>query len=206
MSFSLSSWSIKNPIPIIVFFALLGILGLTSFGSLEIDTYPNIDIPSIKVTIIQQGASPTELESQVTRKVEDAVAELDNVDRIISQVRDEVSITNVAFEIGVDKDEVVNDVRNAVAQIRQDLPQDIEEPIVEKEAFYRESVITYAVTSTERSIAQLSEFVDEEILRELLTVPGVAEANRLGGVDREIRVNLDSDRLKAYTITAADVN
>ena len=206
MSFSLSSWSIKNPIPIIVFFALLGILGLTSFSSLEIDTYPNIDIPSIKVTIIQQGASPTELESQVTRKVEDAVAELDNVDRIISQVRDEVSITNVAFEIGVDKDEVVNDVRNAVAQIRQDLPQDIEEPIVEKEVFYRESVITYAVTSTERSIAQLSEFVDEEILRELLTVPGVAEANRLGGVDREIRVNLDSERLKAYTITAADVN
>ena len=206
MSFSLSSWSIKNPIPIIVLFALLSILGLTSFGYLEIDTYPNIDIPSIKVTIIQQGASPTDLESQVTRKVEDAVAELDNVDRIISQVRDEVSITNVAFEIGVDKDEVVNDVRNAVAQIRQDLPQDIEQPIVEKEVFYRESVITYAVTSTERSIAQLSEFVDEEILRELLTVPGVAEANRLGGVDREIRVNLDSDRLKAYKITAADVN
>ena len=206
MSFSLSSWSIKNPIPIIVFFTLLGILGLASFGSLEINTYPNIDIPSIKVTVVQQGASPTELESQVTRKVEDAVAELDNIDRIISQVRDEVSITNVAFEIGVDKDEVVNDVRNAVAQIRQDLPQDIEEPIVEKEVFYRESVITYAVTSTQRSIAQLSEFVDEEILRELLTVPGVAEANRLGGVDREIRVNLNSDRLRAYKLTAAEVN
>ena len=206
MSFSLSSWSIKNPIPIIVFFTLLAILGVSSFGSLEIDTYPNIDIPSIKVTVVQQGASPTELESQVTRKVEDAVAELDNIDRIISQVTDEVSITNVAFEIGVDKDEVVNDVRNAVAQIRQDLPQDIEEPIVEKEVFYRESVITYAVTSTERSIAELSEFVDEEILRELLTVPGVAEAKRLGGVDREIRVNLDSNRLKAYKITAAEVN
>lgn len=206
MSFSLSSWSIKNPIPVIVFFALLGILGLTSFGSLEINTYPNIDIPSIKVTVVQQGASPTELESQVTRKIEDAVAELDNIDRIISQVRDEVSITNVAFEIGVDKDEVVNDVRNAVAQIRQDLPQDIEEPIVEKEVFYRESVITYAVTSTERSITQLSEFVDEEILRELLTVPGVAEANRLGGVDREIRVDLNSERLRAYKLTAAEVN
>ena len=206
MSFSFSTWSIKNPIPIIVFFAILGLLGLVSFSSLEIDTYPNIDIPSIGITIVQQGASPTELESQVTRKVEDAVAELDNVDRIISNVRDEISITRVAFEIGVDNDDAVNDVRNAVAQIRQDLPQDIEKPIVEKEIFYRESVITYALTSSRRSIAELSEFVDRKIVKKLLTVPGVAEVNRLGGVDREIRINLDSNRLQAYNITAAEVN
>ena len=206
MSFSFSTWSIKNPIPIIVFFAILGLLGLVSFGSLEIDTYPNIDIPSIGITIVQQGASPTELESQVTRKVEDAVAELDKVDRIISNVRDEVSITRVAFEIGVDNDDAVNDVRNAVAQIRQDLPQDIEKPVVEKEIFYRESVITYAVTSERRSIAELSEFVDQKITKKLLTVSGIAEVNRLGGVDREIRINLDSDRLQAYNITAAEVN
>jgi multidrug efflux pump subunit AcrB len=206
MSFHISTWSIKNPIPIIVLFALFGVLGIASFGSFEIDTYPNIDIPSIRVTIVQQGASPTELESQVTRKVEDAVAELDNVDRIISNVRDEVSITTVAFEIGADNGNAVNDVRNAVAQIRQDLPQDIEEPIVEKEIYYRESVITYGVTSTEKSITELSEFVDRKILRNLLTIPGVAEANRLGGVDREIRINLDSNRLQAYKITAAEVN
>lgn len=206
MSFSLSTWSIKNPVPIIVLFALFGILGIASFGSFEIDTYPNIDIPSIKVIIVQQGASPTELESQVTRKVEDAVAELDSVDRIISNVRDEISITTVAFEIGVNNDNAVSDVRNAIAQIRQDLPQDIEEPIVEKEVFYRESVITYAVTSTKRSITDLSEFVDRQILRKLLNVPGVSEANRLGGVDREIRIDLDSNRLQAYKITASEVN
>lgn len=206
MGFSLSTWSIKNPIPVIVFFILLAILGFASFGKLEINTYPNIDIPSVKITVFQQGASPTELESQVTRKVEDAVAQLDNVDRIISNVRDEVSITNVAFEIGSDDDNGVNDVRNAVAQIRQDLPSDIEEPIVEKEIFYRESVIVYAVKSSRRSIVELSEFVDQKILRKLLTVPGVAEAKRLGGVDREIRINLNSNRLKAYKITAAEVN
>ncbi|VEP14298.1 RND transporter, HAE1/HME family, permease protein [Hyella patelloides LEGE 07179] len=206
MSFSLSTWSIKNPIPIIVLFTILAILGLASFSNLEIDTYPNIDIPSISITIVQQGASPTELESQVSRKVEDAVAELDKVDRIISKVRDEVSLTSVAFKIGIDNNDAVNDVRNAVAQIRQDLPQDIEEPIVEKDIFYREPVITYAVTSTERSIVELSEFVDRQLLRKLLTVPGVAEADRLGGVDREIRINLDSNRLQAYGITAAEVN
>ena len=206
MSFRLSTWSIENPIPVLVLFALLGILGITSFGSLGIDTYPNIDIPSIRVTIVQRGASPTELESQVTQKIEDAVAELDSVDRITSSVRDEVSITNVSFEIGTDNNNAVNDVRNAVAQIRQELPQDIEEPIVEKEIFYRESVITYAVTSSEKSLVELSEYVDRQILRPLLTVSGVAEAVRLGGVDREIRVNLDSERLEAYSITAAEVN
>jgi multidrug efflux pump subunit AcrB len=206
MSFSISTWSIKNPVPIIVLFALFGVLGIASFGTLEIDTYPNIDIPSIRVVVVQQGASPVELESQVTRKVEDAVAELDNIDRIISNVKDEISVTTVAFDIGINKDNAVNDVRNVVAQIRQDLPQDIEEPIVEREIFYRESVITYAFTSTKRSITELSEFVDRQILRKLLTVPGVSEANRLGGVDREIRINLNSNRLQAYKTTAAEVN
>ena len=206
MSFSVSTWSIKNPIPIIVLFAILAILGLESLGKLEIDTYPNIDIPSIRVTIVQKGASPTELESQVTRKVEDAVAELENVNRIVSQVKDEVSTTSIAFEIGADNDNAINDIRNAVAQVRQDLPSDIEEPIIEKQAYFRESVMTYAVTSSKRSIVELSEFVERDILRQLLTVPGVAEAERLGGVDREIRVDLNSNRLQAYQITATEVN
>lgn len=206
MSFHLSSWSIKNPIPTIVFFFVLALLGLASFPQLGIDTYPNIDIPAIKVTVIQQGASPIELESQVTRKIEDVVATLDNVDQIISSVRDEVSITNIGFEIGTDSDQAVNDVRNAIFQIRQDLPESIDEPIVEQEEFYRESVMTYAVIAPNRSIEELSYLVDRTINRELLKISGVAEIKRLGGVDREIRVNLSSERLKAYNITATEVN
>ena len=206
MSFHFSSWSIKNPVPIVVTFLVLGILGLISFSHLEINNYPNIDIPSIKITVTQQGASPQELESEVTRKIEDAVAGLDDIDQIISSVREEVSITSVGFEIGTDSDHAVNEVRNAVAQIRQDLPEDIDEPIVEQAEFYRDSVITYAVTSSERSVEQLSNLVDQKISRALLRVPGVAEIKRLGGVDREIRINLDSHRLEAYNITAAQVN
>ncbi len=206
MSFHLSSWSIKNPIPTIVIFAVLAVLGLSSFTGLGIDTYPNIDIPAISVTVVQQGASPTELESQVTRKVEDAVAGLDNIDQIISSVRDEVSITTIGFEIGTDSDQAVNDVRSAIYQIRQDLPENINEPVVEQEEFYRESVITYAVMSPNRSVEELSYLVDRTINRNLLKIPGVAEVTRLGGVDREIRVNLSSERLKAHNITATEVN
>ncbi|MDJ0632246.1 MAG: efflux RND transporter permease subunit [Xenococcaceae cyanobacterium MO_188.B29] len=206
MSFHFSSWSIKNPVPILVLFLILGILGITSFRDLEIDNYPNIDIPSIKITITQQGASPQELESEVTRKIEDAVVGLDNIEQIISSVREEVSITNVGFELGTDSNHAVNEVRNAVAQVRQDLPEDINEPIVEQEEFYRESIMTYAVNSPKRSVEELSNLVDRKISRALLRVPGVAEINRLGGVEREIRVNLDSNRLEAYKITATEVN
>ena len=206
MSFHLSSWSVKNPIPTIVFFLVLAILGLTSFTQLGIDTYPNIDIPTIRVTVVQQGASPTELESQVARKIEDTVAGLDNVNQIISSIRDEVSITHVLFEIGSDSEQAVNDVRSAIYQIRQDLPENINEPVVEQEEFYRESVMTYAVISPNRSLEELSYLVDRTINRNLLKIPGVAKVKRLGGVDREIRVNLSSERLKAHNITATEVN
>ena len=206
MSFHFSSWSIKNPVPILVAFLALGLLGIISFSNLEIDNYPNIDIPAIKITVTQQGASPQELESEVTRKIEDAVVGLDNIDQIISSIRDEVSITSVGFELGTDSNHAVNEVRNAVAQVRQELPQDIDEPIVEQEEFYRESIMTYAVTSPELSVEELSNLVDRKISRALYRVPGVAEINRLGGVDRAIRVNLDSERLEAYKITATEVN
>ncbi|MGK7953203.1 MAG: efflux RND transporter permease subunit [Xenococcaceae cyanobacterium] len=206
MSFHFSSWSIKNPVPIIVMFLVLGILGIASFKALEIDNYPNIDIPAVKVTVTQQGASPQELESEVTRQIEDAVVSIENIDQIISSVREEVSITTIGFELGTDSNHAVNEVRNAVAQVRQDLPQDINEPIVEQEEFYRESIMTYAVNSPKRSVEELSNLVDRKISRALLKVPGVAEINRLGGVEREIRVNLDGDRLEAYKITATEVN
>lgn len=118
MSFHFSSWSIKNPVPILVTFLVLGICGITSFKALEIDNYPNIDIPAVKVTVTQQGASPQELESEVTRRVEDAVVGINNIDQITSSIREEVSITTIGFELGTDSNNAVNEVRNAVSQVR----------------------------------------------------------------------------------------
>ncbi len=206
MSFNLSAWSIRRPVPTLVLFLVLTFLGWISFTQLGIDVNPNIDIPEVEVTVTQPGAGPTELEFQVTKEIEDAVASLGNIDEMLSTVNDGVSTTIVEFVLGTDSDRATNDVRNAVAQIRQNLPQDINEPIVKRLEFSGGSIMTYAVLSEQRSVEDLSYLVDQTISRSLLSVPGVSQILRAGGVDREIRVNLDPSRLKAIGITATQVN
>lgn len=202
----ISHWSIKNPIPIIVAFAILGIVGFFSFLGLEIDSNPNIDVPSVSITVTQRGAGPAELESQVTKKIEDAVAGLGNIDQLVSTITDGTSTTTVNFVLGTNSDQATNDVRNAIAQIRQQLPADINEPIVRRVEFASGAIVTYAVASDRRSVEALSDIVDRKISRELSNVKGVGRIERLGGVDREIRVDLDPSRLQAYGITATQVN
>ncbi len=206
MSFHVSSWSIKNPVATLVMFLVLGIVGLFSFNQLGIDRLPNIDVPSVMVTVTQPGAGPAELEFQVTKKVEDAVASLGNIDRIRSTVTDGRSSTIINFVLGTDSNQATNDVSNAVAQIRQSLPLDINEPIVKRLKFAGGSVMTYAVASDKRSVEELTDLVDRKISRDLVNVPGVAQIDRLGGVEREIRVDLDPARLQAFGITATQVN
>jgi len=206
MSFHFSSWSIKNPVPTIVTFLILGIVGITSFMTLGIDSEPNIDIPIVIVSANQRGVSPSELETQVTKKIEDAVANLDGIDEVNSTVTDGSSRTVINFDLGVDTDRAVNEVRNAVSQIRPDLPQDIDEPNVTKLQFTGGTVVTYAVGSDQRSVEDISNLVDDTIIPELLNVKGVGDVERLGGLDREIRVNLDPERLIAYGITATEID
>jgi multidrug efflux pump subunit AcrB len=206
MSFNISAWSIKKPVPTIVLFLILTVVGWFSFISLGIDINPNIDVPTVLIKVNQPGAGPAELESQVTKKIEDAVAGLGNIDFMISSVSDGNSQTTINFVLGTDSDRATNDVRNAIAQIRQDLPQDINDPIVERLEFSGGPVITYAVKSDQRSVEELSNLVDQTISRALLGVRGVAQIRRVGGVDREIRINLNPDRLESLAITATQVN
>ncbi|MEH2326302.1 MAG: efflux RND transporter permease subunit [Nostoc sp.] len=206
MSFNISAWSIKKPVPTIVLFLILTVVGWFSFISLGIDTNPNIDVPTVTIKVSQPGAGPAELESQVTKKIEDAVAGLGNIDYMISTVSDGSSNTTINFVLGTDSDRATNDVRNAIAQIRQDLPQDINDPIVERLDFSGGPVITYAVKSDRRSVEELSNIVDQTISRALLGVRGVAQIQRVGGVDREIRINLNPNRLQSLGITATQVN
>lgn len=206
MSFNISAWSIKQPIPTIVLFLVLTIGGLFSFPILGIDDSPNVDIPSVSVSVAQPGADPAELESQVTKKVEDAVAGLGNIDHILSTVTDGASSTTINFVLGTNSDRATNDVRNAVAQIRQSLPQDINDPVVKRVDFVGGSIMSYAVTSERLSPEQLSDLIDQKISRAILAVPGVGQVQRIGGVDREIRVNLNPDRLQSLGITATQVN
>ncbi len=206
MSFHLSEWSIKKPVPTILAFMIMAIAGFVCFSNLGINDQPNIDVSLVNITVSQQGAGPAELESQVTKKIEDAVAGLGNIDKLTSVITNETSVTTIEFDLGTNSDRATNDVRNAVAQIRQDLPEDVNEPIVKRLTFSGGAILTYAVSSPQRSVEELSDIVDRRISRELLNVPGVAQVNRLGGVDREIRIELDPERLLAYGITATQVN
>ncbi|MEM8639239.1 MAG: efflux RND transporter permease subunit [Cyanobacteria bacterium P01_G01_bin.54] len=201
-----SAGSIRRPVPTLMGFIVLILSGLLALTQLEIDESPNIDVPVAQVTVSQVGASPTELETQVTKIVEDAVASLNNVDEINSFVRDGRSQTIIQFLLETDTDRAVNDVRNAIAQIQQELPAEADPPVIERLTFAGDIILSYAVVSERRSLAELSELVDEVIAPELLKVEGVAQVDRVGGVDREIRVNLNPDRLLAYGITATQVN
>ncbi len=203
---NLSGWSIRRPIPIIVLFLVLTLAGLVSFGRLGIDENPNIEFPAITVTVTQTGAGPEELENQVTRPIEDAVAGLGDIDEIRSTVRDGSSNTVISFMLGTDVDRATNDVRDAVTRIRQDLPGNIQEPVIRRLEFGGGVVMTYAVNSPQRSVEELSDLVDRTISQEILTVPGVARVDRVGGVDPEIRVDLDPEQLDALGITATQVN
>ena len=196
MSFHLSAWSIKKPVPTLVMFPVLTVVGFMSFFQLGIDDLPNMDIPLVSVTVTQQGAGPTELETQVTKKVEDAVAGLGNIEKLTSEVNDGVSETIIEFDLGVDSERATNDVRNAIAQIRQNLPRDVDNLIVKRLDFAGGGpIMTYAVTSDKRSVKELSELVDEEISRTILNVAGVSQINRIGGVDREILIELSPEKI-----------
>jgi hydrophobe/amphiphile efflux-1 (HAE1) family protein len=202
----LSAWSIRKPVPTLVGMLVLVVAGLMAFTQLGIDSNPNIDIPAVSITVTQAGAGPSELETQVTRQVEDAVAGLGNIDDINSVVTDGSSITTISFVLGTDSDRATNDVRNAMAQIRQDLPEDVNEPVVQRLEFAGGPIMTYVVASERQSVEELSNLVDRTISRELLSVPGVSQIRRVGGVDREIRVDLSPERLQALGLTATQVN
>jgi hydrophobe/amphiphile efflux-1 (HAE1) family protein len=206
MSSNISGWSIRRPIPTLVLFLVLTLAGLVSFGRLGVDLNPNIDIPAVIVTVNQTGAGPEELETQVTKPVEDAVAGLGNIDEIRSTISDGSSQTVINFVLGTDSDRATNDVRDAIARIRSDLPADAQDPIVRRLNFEGGPILTYVVTSDQRSVEELSDLVDQQISRSLLSVPGVAQVNRTGGVDPEIRVDLDPKQLDALGITATQVN
>jgi hydrophobe/amphiphile efflux-1 (HAE1) family protein len=206
MAFNISGASIRNPIPALVLFSVLVVLGIAAFRAIPITNSPNIDVPFVVVTITQSGASPAELETQVTKKVEDAVASVTGVKHITSTVTDGTSTTEIELRLEISSDRALNDVRDAVSKIRTDLPHTIDEPVIERVDFSAQSIRTYAASAPGMTLAQLSWFVDDTVSRDLQGVSGVGRVERIGGVTREIQVVLDPDRLSALGITAGDVN
>jgi multidrug efflux pump subunit AcrB len=206
MTSNISAWAIRKPVPTIVLFVVLTLMGIASFLRLPVNANPSVSFPIVTVTITQPSAQPGEMETQVTRRVEGVASGLVGVSHIRSTITDGVSTTTVEFKIGTDPDRAANDVREAVAQIRADLPQSIQEPIVSRLDVDGSAIVYYAVRAPHMSEVELSWFVDDTITSELLTLPGVQKVQRLGGVSREVRVSLNPERLLALGVTADQVN
>ncbi len=204
--FAISAWAIRNPIPVAVLFIGLVIAGLISYGALTIKNYPNINFPAVSITITRNGAAPAEMEKQVTRPVENALAGLSNVQDIVSTDTQGSSVTVIQFYLGEDLQKALDEVRTKVDQTRAILPNDIDPPLVERLDFEDQPIITYAVKSTTLSTPELSWFVDDTVARTLGSLPGVGQVNRVGGADREINVLVDSTRLAAQGLTAAQIS
>jgi multidrug efflux pump subunit AcrB len=203
---NISAWSIRNPVPPIVLFLALMLAGLVSFVRMEVQQQPDIDIPVVIVQISQPGAAPSELENQVTQKVEAAIRSVNGIEELSSSVSEGNAQTRVNLAIGTPIDRAVDDIRDAVQRIRADLPDGILEPQVIRVDTTENDIASFAAITTDMSLERLSWYVDNTVARELLSVPGLASVSRTGGVDREIRVILDPARLQAYGVTAAQVN
>ncbi len=206
MNWNFSAWAIRNPVPPVLLFFVLVVLGYFSFQTLPITRFPNIDVPVVSVTVSDVGVAPSELEAQVTKKVEDAVAGISGVKHINSTVTDGQSTTVAEFQIEIDTDRALNDVKDAIEKIRSDLPQTVEEPIISRIDIEGQAIVTYGASSPGMTPEELSWFVDDVVMRDLQGLKGVGKVERLGGVTREIAIDLDPDRLMALGITAASVS
>jgi multidrug efflux pump subunit AcrB len=206
MALNISAWSIRNPLPSIVFSIILLVLGWVSFTKLAVTRLPSADIPVISVAVSQFGAAPAELESQVTKTIEDGVSGVEGVRHISSSITDGLSLTTIQFALETNTDRALNDVKDAVTRVRANLPQNVNEPLIQRVDVIGLPIVTYAAISPGKTPEQLSYFVDDVVKRALQGVRNVSEVERIGGVEREILVSLDPDRLQAAGLTAVNVS
>ncbi len=206
-----SSLSIKNPIPAIMLFALLTLAGLLAYKANPVQDFPDIELPIVTVSASLPGAAPAQLETEVARKIEDSVATLQGVKNIYTKVLDGVATVTVEFVLEKQIAEAVNDVRDAVARVKADMPAELRDPTVTKASTAGRVVLTFIAMSragvdNPLDAPDLSWYVDNTVAKRLLTVPGVGAVTRVGGVYREIQVELDDARMAALKVSALDVS
>lgn len=203
---NVSSWSIKTPIPAVLLFIMLTLAGLMAFKAMKIQQFPDIDLPTVTVSATLPGAAPAQLETEVARKIENAVAMLQGIKHVYTKVQDGTATITVEFRLEKPTQEAVDDVRDAISRIRSDLPGDLRDPVISKANLAGAPILTYTVSSSRMDDEALSWFVDNTVTKRLLSVRGVGAVARVGGVSREIRVELDPARLLALNASAADIS
>jgi multidrug efflux pump subunit AcrB len=201
-----SAYSIRNPIPAILLFVLLTLAGLLAFKASPVQDFPDIELPFVSIDASLAGAAPAQLETEVAKKIENAVAPLQGVKNIYAKVLDGAVNVTVEFVLEKNSSEAVTEVRDAVSRIRSELPPEMVEPAVTKASTAGRPVLTYAISSTLLDQEALSWFVDNNVNKKLLSLPGVGSIKRMGGRTREIRIELDEAKMAALNVSAADVS
>jgi len=203
---NISSWSIKNPIPSVMLFVLLTLGGLTSFVALNVQDIPDMDLPAVTILCSLPGAAPAQLETDVARKLENAIATIQGLKHITTKIQDG-SVSFIAeFRLEKSAQDAVNDVRSAVSMIRADLPATMHDPIINKLDLGGGTILAYSVNAKNADDETLSAFVDDVVAKRLLAINGVGSVNRVGGANREAGVALDPFKLRALGITVADIS
>ncbi|QJC58121.1 Swarming motility protein SwrC [Polaromonas vacuolata] len=195
-------------------FVLLTLAGLLAFKSSAVQDFPDIELPIVTITATLAGAAPAQLETEVARKIEDSVATLPGIKNIYTSVLDGLVQITVEFVLEKPIAEAVNDVRNAVARVRADLPSELRDPSVTRSLTAGKVVLTFVAAPALMADGSpsaiddqdLSWFIDDNVSKRLLSVPGIGAVKRMGGVNREVRITLDADKMAALKVSAAEVS
>ncbi len=201
-----SAWAIRNPVPSILLFIVLSILGLYSLDKLAIQDFPDMDLPTISISASLEGTAPEQLETEVARKIEDKLASLSKLDHITTTITDGSVSISVSFEIDKNSEEALNEVRNAVDSAKADLPTNMNTPTVSKVTSASSALLTYSIEAANMKEDELSWFVDNDVTKAMLAVKGVSKIERVGGIDREVHVELDPTQMTGLGISLSSLS
>ncbi|MDH4450534.1 MAG: efflux RND transporter permease subunit [Rhodoferax sp.] len=203
---NVSSWSIKNPIPAVMLFVMLTFAGMLAFNSMKVQQFPDLELPNITISASLPGAAPAQLETEVARKLENAIASIQGLKNIYTKVQDGGVSVTAEFRLEKPTQEALDEVRSAVQGVRSELPSDVRDPVVNKVNLSGAPIMALTIRSDKMDDEALSWFVDNTVSRRLLGVKGVGSVARVGGVTREVEVALDPLKLQGLGATAADIS
>ena len=183
---NVSAWSIRKPVPSVLLFIMLTLVGLMSFRAMKIQQFPDIDLPNVIVSASLPGAAPAQMETEVARKIENSLASIQGLKHLYTKVQDGTATVTAEFRLEKPTQEAMDDVRDAVQRIRSDLPADLRDPVITKMDFAGMPVLTYTVSSSRMDDEALSWFVDHQVSKAMLAVRGVGAVSPVRGLHRQV--------------------
>jgi multidrug efflux pump subunit AcrB len=203
---NISTWSIRNPIPTILLFILLTAAGWIGFKGMKVQNFPDIELPNVVVTAMLPGAAPAQIETEVARKIENSLASITGLKHIYTKIQDGQATITAEFRLEKSLSAATEDVRDAVNRVRSDLPGALKDPIIAKFDLSGQPILTYTIASDRMDEESLSWFIDNDVSKQMLGVAGVGRVARVGGVQREISVELDPAKMAGLNVTVAEVS